>query len=236
MEVVGIMLFGVGYALVDVIPVILPDAPTLLGLRFGAWVDFVLVFVLVALYVRLGRDAGLWRSGKLRIAFAAAVILMVQGHSVHLAADAIAAASGREAPAWELIYFLDEYWGHSELHLSFLIMAALFIGWSSPVMRGDQNEPLSLAERTNLLLMSIVYGLLIAGDAVEGQTWWLVLPAGLVLFVWGMWPRWAAGLGNSSPTLQSVHRTFFAMSFGIAGAALIIYRLALGDFSQLFGS
>ncbi|UCC47818.1 MAG: hypothetical protein JSV41_10065 [Gemmatimonadota bacterium] len=239
----GISVFVAGYALVDLVPVLLPDTSVLQGLRVQDLADVLLVFLLVALYVRLGLQADLWRSWSLRGLNALALVMMVQGHSIHLAANAIAGDLGVEGggladggahpgASFGLIDFLDEHWGHTELHLAFLIMAALFIARSRPV-RDDSAVPRgSAGGRVELLVAAFVYGVLLAGDAVEGQTVPLMLPAGIALCVWGLWPYLSGGSRSAERAPVSLHRRFFAVSLAVAAASLLVYGLVMRGYPQ----
>jgi hypothetical protein len=230
-DVRGLALFVTGYTLVDLVPVVLSDTPAFMGLRMGDIADLFLVFVLAALYVELAQRANLWRSGRLKAAYAVALALMVQGHSIHLTANAIAGTSTRADAGWALIYFLDERWGHVELHLSFLIIAGIFIAWATPSPAGVAGAALSRIERMGMLFLALTYGVLLAGDAVEGQTVPLMLPAAIALFVWGFWPYLRGGRRRARPAV-SVYRRFFAASFGVTALALLVYGLIFGGFPQ----
>ncbi len=228
----AIAAFVAGYVAVDLLPVVLPGTPVLKGLRVRDLADLALIFVLVALYVQLGLRARLWRSAPLRAAYAAALALMVQGHSIHLAGDAIAGASGPGAPAWLLIDFLDEHWGHTELHLSFIILAALFIGWARSVGFSSWASAAPRVERFALAFVSLAYGVLLAGDAIEGQTVLLMFPCAIALCLWGAWPFLRRGSAKAGPG-PSLFRAFFAASFGVTAASILIYGLVNGGFPEL---
>lgn len=228
----GLAMFVTGYAIVDLLPVVLPGTPVFKGLRISDLADLALLFVLAALYVQLGLRANLYRSGKLRVAFATALAMMVQGHSIHRAGDAIAAASGRGDGGWALIYFLDEHWGHLELHLSFLIVAALFIGCASPASADLSGRPLSRTEMAGLRILIMIYGFLLAGDAIEGQTVQLMLPAAIALSLWGFWP-YLRYIKRPTQPVVSLYRRFFASSFAVATVALVVYGLVNGGFPEL---
>lgn len=240
----AISTFVVGYALVDLLPMLLPETPVLVGLRVGDLADVLLVFLLVALYVRLGLQAQLWRSWGLRVLNALALVMMVQGHSIHLAANAIAGYSaggdgdlaevgGHTGAPGGLIYFLDEHWGHIELHLAFLIMAALFIARARPLQRGDASPPSPLTEKLGLLVATLAYGVLLAGDAVEGQTVPLMFPAAIVLCVWGLWPYLRRDLRPAGAVPISLQRRFFAASLGVTAASLLVYGLVMDGYPEL---
>lgn len=232
-QVGRIGLFVIGYVLVDLLPVVLPDTPGLFGLRLNDLLDALFVFVLVGLYVRLGMDADLWRTPVLRAAGAIALVLLIQGHAVHLAANAIVEARGLTAQARDLALFLDEHWGHTELHLAFVLLAVLFIAYGrSSDVEGAAPNP-SRAERVVLYLATVIYGLVLAADAIEGQTVLLMLPAGIGLFLWAFLPRlrfaWKPGHG----TRISVYSYFFAASFGLAAVALVIYGVVMRGFPEI---
>jgi hypothetical protein len=229
----GIIFFVVGYALVDLLPVILPSAPVFRGLALKDLADALLIFFLVVLYVELGLRAKIFRSLRLRAVYIFSLLLMVQGHAVHFAANAITGVSERGAPGWALADFLDEHWGHVELHAAFIFLAAIFI-FCGRSADAEGNEPvLSRTEKAGLWLASLAYGILLAGDAVEGQTVPLMLSCAIVLCVWGFWP-YVRGWGNSgAPTPISLYRRFFATSFGITAIALVTYRLITGGFPEL---
>lgn len=239
----GLSVFVVGYALVDLLPMLLPETPVLMGLRVGDLADVPLAFLLVALYMRLGLQADLWRSWGLRGLNALALVMMVQGHGIHLAANAIggysARGSGGAALAGEyagaadgLVYFLDEHWGHIELHLALLIMAALFIARARPLQREDASPGSLPIERLGLAIATLAYGVLLAGDAVEGQTVPLIFPAAIVLSIWGFWPQLSVRSRPAGASPVSLYRRFFAASLAVTATSLVVYGLVMRGFPQ----
>ncbi len=229
----GIILFVVGYALVDLLPIILPSTPVLGGLALSDLADAILIFFLVVLYVELGLRAKIFRSLTLRAVYTAAMLLMVQGHAIHFAGNAVTAASEPGAPGWEIAYFLDESWGHLELHGAFLFLAALFIACGVSVDREGNEPALTRVEKAGLWFAALTYGILLAGDAVEGQTVPLMLPVAVALCLWGMWPDIGRARGRTGEATVSLYRRFFAASFGITAAALLVYYAIMGDFTEL---
>ncbi len=230
----GIIFFVVGYALVDLLPVILPATPVFNGLALKDLADALLIFFLIVLYVELGLRAKIFRSLRLRAVYIFSLLLMVQGHAVHFAANAITGVmSERTGAGWTLADFLDEHWGHIELHIAFIFLAAIFI-FCGRSADAEGNEPvLSRTEKAGLALVTLTYGILLAGDAAEGQTVPLMLPCAVVLCAWGLWP-YVKGWGNAGAPVQvSLYRRFFAASFGITALALLIYRLITGGFPEL---
>ncbi|MGD8867464.1 MAG: hypothetical protein PVI01_07530 [Gemmatimonadales bacterium] len=84
----GIAIFVLGYGLVDLLPIILPQQPRVVDLPFRDAADAALIFLLVFLYIELATHAQLLQRRWARAVFALAVLLMVQGHAIHLAAMA----------------------------------------------------------------------------------------------------------------------------------------------------
>ncbi len=228
----GIALFVLGYGLVDLLPIILPEQPGVFDLPFRDAADAALIFLLVFLYVELATHAQLLHKRWARAVFALALLLMVQGHAIHLAANAIAAASEAGSSGWSLIYFLDEHWGHTELHFAYLLLAALFIGRSDPVR---SRGPLSRMENVGLWVLAAVYGLLLAGGAIEGQTVPMMLPGGVLLSAWGLWPFLTRRVKGTDRGTLAAHRRFFAASLGVTALAVAIYGLLFPGFPQFSG-
>jgi hypothetical protein len=233
-DVRALAVFLTGYAFVDLLPVALSDKAAFFSLSVGDVADFFLLFVLVALYLWLGWRAGVWRSARYAVLGIVALVMMVQGHSIHLAANAIAAAGTETDAAWSLTYFLDERWGHAELHLSFLLLAGLFIAGAGVPESDAAGVRTSRIDGLGLAVLAVVYGLILAGDAVEGQTVPLVLPAAVGLFVWGGRLYVVNKSGNPRPAASlSPYRRFFALALAVTTVALLVYGLVFGGFPQL---
>jgi hypothetical protein len=228
----GIAIFVLGYGLVDLLPIVLPEQPRLFDLPFHDAADAALIFLLVFLYVELASHAQLLHKRWSRAVFALALLLMVQGHAIHLAANAIAAASEAGSSGWDLADFLDEHWGHTELHFSFLLLAALFIGRSDPIKSG---APLSRRENVGLWVLAVVYGLLLAGGAIEGQTVPMMLPSAFLLSAWGLWPFLSRRELAEDVGALPAHRRFFAASLCVTAVAVTIYGLVMRGFPQFSG-
>jgi hypothetical protein len=210
--------FVAAYTVFDILPISLPEADVLEGLSWGALVDAPLMFVLVAAYLLLGLHAGLWRATLPRLLGAVAMVLLVQGHGIHLAGNAIAGQTGIGGQAHDTTYFLDEHWGHAELHAGILLLALLFIAGS----RG-QAEPPSRAAALAVTALAVVYGLLLTGDAIEGQTVWLMLPTAVALSLLGRLRVSGA---------FSWHRSFFASSLTVTAIGLASYGVWKGGFPE----
>ncbi len=203
-----IFAYALAFAIFDLVPIALSDAHVFQGLTWGDLVDAPLILLLAALLLRLAQDADLLSSTALRAGVLVALLLLIQGHAIHLAANAIAHSLTEADAAWEPAYFLDEHWGHYELHIALLSLALLFICFA----RASQA---SGAAGTPLLAVSIAgYGALQAAGAIEGQTVPLVLPAALALALAG------AVVTSRRP---NDYTTFFAASYALCALLLVIY-------------
>lgn len=147
------------------------------GGDLGDWIDLATPFAVVgtAALVLLGLSA--WGAG-LGLAVAAA-IAYVDGHGLHLSANSIRA----EEPAGEVervAYFWDERFSHWEWHLGLvglLVAFCLAEPWARPQVR---------AGSARSALVAGLLGFTLFTSTVEGQTWWLLPPAALVLALWAL--------------------------------------------------
>ena len=147
------------------------------GGDLGDWIDLATPFAVVgtAALVLLGLSA--WGAG-LGLAVAAA-IAYVDGHGLHLSANSIRA----EEPAGEVervAYFWDERFSHWEWHLGLvglLVAFCLAEPWARPQVRAGS--------AWSALVVGLL-GFTLFTSTVEGQTWWLLLPAALVLALWAL--------------------------------------------------
>lgn len=148
---------------------VLHQLPTVVG-EAGEWVDLLTPFGVLGAAAWL--LAGLRPRPAVLIVAAAAAVLYVDGHGIHLAANAIAA----EAPG-DTAHFWDEVWGHLEWHTGwFLLLAALAAA-----------EPARLGRPA--LLGSALLGWTLFTNTVEGGTWWLALPVGAAFAAWALRER-----------------------------------------------
>jgi hypothetical protein len=148
-----------------------------LGGDLGDWIDLATPFAVVgtAALVLLGLSA--WGAG-LGLAVAAA-IAYVDGHGLHLSANSIRA----EEPVGEVervAYFWDEQFSHWEWHLGLvglLVAFCLAEAWARPPVRAGSAQS---------ALVAALLGFTLFTSTVEGQTWWLLPPAALVLALWAL--------------------------------------------------
>ena len=133
-----------------------------------AAIDVITPFAVTAATVALlvGLDAP-------RRAVAVAVVagvLYVHGHGVHLAANSI----HNEGIENDVVYFWDERFGHIEAVLGwFGLVAAICLA----------ERPVALSAPL-LAAAAVVLGWTFFTSTVEGQTWWLELPAAALFAAW----------------------------------------------------
>jgi hypothetical protein len=147
------------------------------GGDLGDWIDLATPFTVIgaAALVLLGLSA--WGAG-LGLAVAAA-IAYVDGHGLHLSANSIRA----EEPAGDVervAYFWDERFSHWEWHLGLVGLLVAFC------LAEPRARPPVRAGSAQSALVAGLLGFTLFTSTVEGQTWWLLPPAALVLAVWAL--------------------------------------------------
>jgi len=181
--------------------------PSLAG-DAGAWVDLVTPFAVVFAAAAL---LSTFAARALPLALVAA-LLYVDGHGIHLAANAI----GNEGPtgdARRVTHFWDEEWGHFEWHLGlFALLGAIALA--------TRGAPVG---RRAAAVSALMLGFTFFTSTVEGGTWWLELAATAVFVPWALRAR--------QPVLST-----FAGAFAL-GALLIgvwaAWHGGVPQFSQL---
>ncbi len=137
--------------------------------RVEAAVDVLTPFVVAAATVAVMLALGAPRGPVVAAVFAG--VLYVHGHGVHLAANSI----HNEGAQGNLVYFWDERFSHIEAVLGWFGLVAAFCFAERVAPRSVSTSPALLA------LAALVLGWTFFTSTVEGQTWWLELPA-TVLF------------------------------------------------------
>jgi hypothetical protein len=160
----------------------------------GTWLDLLTPFA-VAAAAAYGLSNGPRSAVVVGIA---AVVLYVDGHGIHLAANAI----GHEdvGPAESTVEFWDEHWGHAEWHLGWLgLLAALSLADSATPPRPNDRPLLGLGGA--LLGSAVLTGFTLFTSTVEGQDWWLTLAVAPVFAVWAATRRGAVLAASATATL-----------------------------------
>jgi hypothetical protein len=205
-------------------PVVLTQAsPFYPLLRWGEILDLFAPLAVVSIAWLLFTRAGTSPlTDRQIVAFLLIIVLWVEGHSLHLAANAIShfvdnAASG---PLAELTYFLDEYLSHFIWHGATLGLTAL-VAW-----RGlSGNSPATRPTRAGLTvaIAAAVYGFTFFAMIVEGQTAILGLPAAAVIGV-------AAIAGGRRRLTRAPAAAFVFYSYAAAIVLSLIW-FVLNDFT-----
>lgn len=188
--------------------------PTIDLLNLGIGIDLLtpLAVVGAAAAVLLAEKAA---PLPLAVAFVAA-LLYVDGHGIHLSANAINGADP-VGEAGERAEFWDERFGHIEWHLGwFGLMLAFCLA-----ERTQQRAPLG---RATTAVAVAALGFTLFTSTVEGQTWPLMLATGAGLVAWALLVR--------RPLL-----THCAGSFGLAAllvAAWALWQGGVPEFTEVW--
>jgi hypothetical protein len=184
---------------------------TLFTARVEAAVDVLTPFAVTAATVAVLLSLGAPRGPVLAALFAG--VLYVHGHGVHLAANSI----HNEGAQGDAVFFWDERFSHIEAVLGWfgLVGAFCLAEREAPTLPAPSNRVLAAA--------AVLLGWTFFTSTVEGQTWWLELPAAALFTV--------AALRARRPLLRAA-----AGAFAI-GAVLIgawaIWHGGVPEFSSL---
>jgi hypothetical protein len=141
----------------------------------GTWIDLATPFAVAAAVVYGLRGAPL----PAIVVGTAALVLYIDGHGIHLAANAI----GHEdvGAAEDTVDFWDEHWGHAEWHLGWIgLLAAL----SLADLPHRPSNRVFLGLGGPLIAAAALMGSTLFTSTVEGQDWWLVLGAAPLFVAW----------------------------------------------------
>ena len=179
--------------------------------RVEAAVDVLTPFAVAASTVAVMLALGASRGPVL--AAVAAGVLYVHGHGVHLAANSI----HNEGIEDQVVYFWDERFSHIEAVLGWFGLVAVFC-------LAERLSPRSANTSPKLLgLAALLLGWTFFTSTVEGQTWWLELPAAALFGVWA--------LRAPRPVLQAAAGAF---AFGATLIAVwAIWHGGVPEFSDL---
>ena len=146
----------------------------LLRPRAEAAVDVVTPYAVaaatVAVLIALGASRGAL------LAAVAAGVMYVHGHGVHLSANSI----HNEGIDDSIVYFWDERFSHIEAVLGWFGLVGVFC------VAERRSSRTAGASRGLLALASVVLGWTFFTSTVEGQTWWLELPATALFVAWAL--------------------------------------------------
>ena len=180
---------------------------------------FTPVVVLLLAWIVLDLAGGLSRRGA--VAFLLLAIVWVEGHGIHLAANAIGDAfdkSVRDAfyatPAGDLDYWLDEVLSHWLWHVAYLGLALVVFWHGRKAAPGVGRSAWVTAE-----LGGFVYGVVFFIVTVEGGTAALAIPASIAFLAWSGYEAWRGPRDRAVVTFFVVANV--ATLFGTAGWAAI---------------
>ncbi len=142
--------------------------------RVEAAVDVLTPFAVTAATVAVMLALGASR-GTLLAAVAAGA-LYVHGHGVHLSANSI----HNEGVEGDVVYFWDERFSHIEAVLGWFGLVAAICLAERESRRASRTSPALLG------LAALLLGWTFFTSTVEGQTWWLELPAAALFTVWAL--------------------------------------------------
>jgi hypothetical protein len=148
--------------------------PAFAGDRAGAAIDLLTPFAVIGFSAAALAGLGA-RRGAVVVALVAGT-MYVDGHGMHLAANSIhneTAATDVD----DVIYFWDERLSHIEAVLGWFGLVAAFC-----LAEAGARPSADARSRAPLAAAAVVLGWTFFTSTVEGQTWWLELPA-TVLFV-----------------------------------------------------
>lgn len=185
--------------------------PALLPRAIADVVDVITPFAVI------GSAAALLATQEARRAAAVmalvAGIVYVDGHGIHLAANSIAARDpGGDAAS--IAYFWDERFSHIELLVGWSGLLAAFC-----LAEADAGGQPLRAARALLALSALLLGFTLFTNAVEGQTWWLLLAIA---------PAFAAWAASSRRRLTVA----IASAYALAAALIGVWALVNGGVPQ----
>lgn len=158
----------------------------------GTWIDLVTPFVVAAAAVYGLRGSTRWAV----VAGTIALVLYVDGHGIHLAANDIGHDDAGSAE--DTVDFWDEHWGHAEWHLGWLgLLAALAL--ADLARRSRPRNARGPSGR--LVAATLIMAFTLFTSTVEGQDWWLVLAAAPVFAVWAALRRGSVLAASAVATL-----------------------------------
>jgi hypothetical protein len=179
--------------------------------RVEAAVDVLTPFLVTASSVVMMLALGA-RRGVALVAVAAGA-LYVHGHGAHLAANSI----HNEGVDADVVYFWDERFSHIEAVLG-------WFGLVAAICLAERESPESSNSSTAVLVLAaVLLGWTFFTSTVEGQTWWLELPAAALFAAWA--------LRGPRPVLRAAASAFALGAILIAAWA--IWHGGVPEFSDL---
>ncbi len=181
-----LLIYAVNYAFFHIFPVFLNyeiKIRLMVADVFDILTPFVMVFLIYKIYGILlsgtGGNSGSKTQPAAVIILILGVITFVEGHGMHLSANAISRhlTSMKDSPLFALDYFFDETLGHIlwDGGIILLSIGLIVIAFNSDVLR-ISNPKLPLT-----IFASLLYGFTYFCNGVEGQTVIFTFPLALII-------------------------------------------------------
>jgi hypothetical protein len=230
-----LLIFAFNYAFFHILPAFLNyeiKNKFMVADLFDLLTPFVMIFLTYQIYRILVSDAvensNSYARSSVVVILILGMITFVEGHGMHLSANAIARHLTPPSPLFALDYFFDETLGHIlwDNGIILLSIGLVLIGFSfSP-------ERLSIGKPILIILASLFYGFTYFVNAVEGQTFIFTFPLAVILplgILWLMRQRRSSLLRN--PVLS-----FYFFAYILACCLFIIWGIwhhGFPEFSEL---
>ena len=226
-----ILVFAIGFAAVHLVPLLVWKswpANSLIGI--GTALDLLSPLIMLPMYMLLyqwghnrtpvqSSQPSMWWG----LAFLVFAVLWVEGHGMHLAANAISLAlkaANISGKPYAVTYLFDEVISHYLWHLGMVGLSALVVvrEWLKPVL--GQSAPWIL-----ILPAGLVYGGIFFGAVTEGGTWPLGLTFAVVFCVGGL------VLGRARLRTQPL-LAFFSTGYLVAAVCFVAWAVIWGGMPQ----
>lgn len=230
----SLFVFGLLYAYFQIMPAFLRTSAWE-SLTWGDIHDFLTPFVVIpcvfVIYLSLKKHHSEAQGfGFARLAakpvLALGILLYVNGHGLHLSANAIARVAGQtvDSKVFQTVYFFDEIISHFFWDIgTFLISLGIIL------LASGINVPSH--SRVNVFLLvcgAVLYGFCFAVNGIEGQTVVFVVPAACV----GVAVTFLAVKKNRKKDLYNPVHIFFLIAYFLSLVLFAYWRITQGGFPQ----
>lgn len=241
MDSILLFLFGLTYAFFHIMPAMLPifmARPVAWGDVLDFFTPFAVIPMAYLLYRLIRRDVG-FLSGKdslSKVLLAAGFLLYVDGHGLHLSANAIARLlqNDQGSELFEAVYLFDEIISHFMWDGGvFIITLGLILAACKIKPTRQEGEAhflarLNWSDRVLVLLGAALYGFTFTVNGIEGQTVVMTFPAAFIGIMTALFfYRRVRKAGGESPFLL-----FFLTAYLISFCLFVYWGLSRGGFPE----
>ena len=191
---------------------------------------FAMIFLVYKLYRILAKDSA--EHPDARVKSSAIIILIfggicfVEGHGMHLAANAITRhlSELHNTPLFALTYFFDEILGHIlwDSGIIFLSIGIILVG-----SKMNQNSIL-VQKPVLIILAALLYGFTYFVNAIEGQTVVFTFPVAMLMLIAILWLTRLRGIRLAKNPVLS----FFMCAYLVAVCLFLIWLIWQKGFPQ----